>query len=83
MSFARYPTCKDSGVEWLGEVPGHWGVAPVKNLATIVNGYPFGSAQFDPAEGAPLIPFVDGVRTICFRPSAKTRLQMQVLERGV
>ena len=55
MSFARYPTYKDSGVEWLGEVPGHWGVAPVKNLATIVNGYPFDSAQFDPAQGAPLI----------------------------
>ena len=25
MSFARYPNYKDSGVEWLGEVPGHWG----------------------------------------------------------
>lgn len=26
MSFPRYPTYKPSGVEWLGEVPGHWGV---------------------------------------------------------
>ncbi len=26
MSFPRYPEYKDSGVEWLGEVPGHWGV---------------------------------------------------------
>ena len=25
MSFARYPAYKDSGVAWLGEVPGHWG----------------------------------------------------------
>ena len=24
MSFSRYPKYKDSGVEWLGEVPGHW-----------------------------------------------------------
>jgi len=24
MSFPRYPKYKDSGVEWLGEVPGHW-----------------------------------------------------------
>lgn len=24
MSFPRYPDYKDSGVEWLGEVPGHW-----------------------------------------------------------
>jgi type I restriction enzyme S subunit len=26
MSFPRYPTYKPSGVEWLGEVPEHWGV---------------------------------------------------------
>lgn len=26
MSFPRYPEYKDSGIEWLGEVPGHWEV---------------------------------------------------------
>lgn len=26
MSLPRYPEYKDSGVEWLGEVPGHWDV---------------------------------------------------------
>ena len=26
MSFPRYPSYKDSGVEWLGHVPAHWGV---------------------------------------------------------
>ncbi len=30
MSFARYPAYKDSGVEWLGEVPEHWEVRPLK-----------------------------------------------------
>ncbi len=30
MSLPRYPKYKYSGVEWLGEVPGHWGVAPFK-----------------------------------------------------
>lgn len=29
MSFPRYPEYKDSGVEWLGQVPKHWGVRPV------------------------------------------------------
>jgi hypothetical protein len=29
------------------------------------------------------VPFVDGVRTICLRPSAETRFQMQVLGGGV
>ncbi|MER2513118.1 MAG: restriction endonuclease subunit S [Nitrosomonas ureae] len=55
MSFPRYPIYKDSGVEWLGEVPAHWDVMPVKNLASIVNGYPFDSTFFDSAEGYPLI----------------------------
>ena len=30
MSFPRYPEYKDSGVEWLGEVPEHWGVNRLK-----------------------------------------------------
>ncbi|MDP1984800.1 MAG: restriction endonuclease subunit S [Sulfuritalea sp.] len=30
MSFPRYPNYKDSGVEWLGEVPEHWDVEPFK-----------------------------------------------------
>ena len=30
MSFPRYPVYKDSGVEWLGEVPGHWEVDRLK-----------------------------------------------------
>ena len=34
MSFARYPEYKDSGVEWLGEVPGHWKTAPLKSVST-------------------------------------------------
>lgn len=32
--YARYPAYKDSGVEWLGEVPEHWGVVPIKTAAT-------------------------------------------------
>ena len=35
MSFPRYPTYKRSGVEWLGEVPEHWGVKPLKTIASI------------------------------------------------
>jgi len=34
MSFPRYPKYKDSGVEWLGEVPEHWGVKPLKTVAS-------------------------------------------------
>jgi type I restriction enzyme, S subunit len=34
MSFPRYPDYKDSGVDWLGEVPAHWEVAPLKVATT-------------------------------------------------
>jgi len=30
MSFPRYESYKDSGVEWLGEVPELWGVVSLK-----------------------------------------------------
>lgn len=35
MSFPRYPDYKDSGVEWLGEVPGHWQLLRVRQVATL------------------------------------------------
>lgn len=38
MSFPRYPEYKYSGDEWLGEVPAHWDVAPIKREFSIVGG---------------------------------------------
>jgi type I restriction enzyme S subunit len=35
---------KDSGVEWLGEVPAHWEVKRLKHLAESIKAGPFGSA---------------------------------------
>lgn len=32
MTFPRYADYKDSGVEWLGEVPGHWAEKPLWTL---------------------------------------------------
>jgi type I restriction enzyme S subunit len=32
MSFPRYPEYKDSGVEWLGEIPTHWGTISGRRL---------------------------------------------------
>ena len=33
--FQPYPAHRDSGVEWLGEIPTHWKVERLKNLATL------------------------------------------------
>ncbi|WP_158007103.1 hypothetical protein [Acidithiobacillus caldus] len=32
--YPRYPAYKDSGVKWLGEVPEHWMVKPLKTPFT-------------------------------------------------
>ena len=44
---------KDSGVEWLGEIPAHWEVLPLKRLTKIRYGLGQPPAQLD--EGTPLI----------------------------
>ncbi len=38
MSLPRYPAYKDSGVAWLGEVPGHWEVLKLKRICTLRSG---------------------------------------------
>lgn len=38
MSFPRYPKYKDSGVEWLGEVPEHWTISSIKAFTDISGG---------------------------------------------
>ncbi len=35
MSFPAYPAYKKSDVEWLGEVPEHWILTPLKYLALL------------------------------------------------
>lgn len=38
MSIPRYGSYRESGVEWLGEVPSHWPTLPLKRLATLTTG---------------------------------------------
>lgn len=45
---------RDSGVEWLGEVPEHWDVSQLKHHVNTVNGFGFSSNDFQD-EGVPFI----------------------------
>lgn len=53
MSFPRYPEYKDSGADWLGEVPVHWDVCALKRLLEIQNGSDH--KHIEQAEGYPVI----------------------------
>lgn len=38
MTYPRYPRYKDSEIAWLGEIPEHWPIKPLKRTFTILNG---------------------------------------------
>jgi len=51
-SYKPYPEYRDSGVEWLGEIPAHWGVKRLKYLTRIVAGQsPPSTAVSDGTDG--------------------------------
>lgn len=54
MSLPRYPKYKDSGVEWIGEVPEHWELTPLKHLADFINGDAFKPSEWSES-GTPII----------------------------
>lgn len=46
---------KDSGVEWIGEIPDFWNIVPLKTCADILPGYAFSSDDFDIENGTALL----------------------------
>ncbi len=46
---------KDSGVEWIGEIPDFWNVVPLKTCSDILPGYAFSSDDFDTKNGTALL----------------------------
>jgi type I restriction enzyme S subunit len=45
--FNPYPAYKDSGVEWLGEIPVHWEVKPLKTASRLQTGLTLGKKYED------------------------------------
>ena len=55
-SFPRYPAYKDSGVEWLGEVPEHWEVGLLKRDFSVTLGKMLQTEPRSPSER--LLPYL-------------------------
>ena len=53
--YQQYEEYKDSGVEWLGEIPKDWKLKRIQESTSIINGYPFESSKFNPTKGMPLV----------------------------
>ena len=46
---------KDSGIEWIGEIPEHWDTYKLKRCSKFINGYAFNSNHFNKDKGIHVI----------------------------
>jgi len=51
----KYPKYKDSGVEWIGEIPEHWNCIKIGYFSKLITGFPFKSEEFDFEEGIKVV----------------------------
>ena len=66
-----YPKYKDSGVEWIGEVPEGWEKSKIKFCTEFINGYAFKSDDYVNNKGIPLIRIGDIKPEIDFNEAQK------------
>ena len=69
----RYDSYKDLGVEWIGEIPSHWGRKRLKHISESVNGYSFKSNDFDREYDVPVIRIGDVGESIDFTNCVKVK----------
>ncbi len=72
-----YPKTKNSGVEWLGEVPAHWEVRRLKRICRMA----YGDALADDMRRHGLIPVFGSNGQVGFHDSANTRAPCIVVGR--
>lgn len=72
MKYKKYPSYKDSGVEWLGKVPEHWELKAIKNVVKLQGGFAFKSEEFID-EGTPIIRIGDIQNNILFENCKKIK----------
>jgi type I restriction enzyme, S subunit len=64
---------KDSGVEWIGEIPSHWEVKRLKHITKSINGFSFKSDDFDREFDIPVIRIGDVGDVIDFGDCVKVK----------
>lgn len=69
----KYNKYKPSGVEWIGDIPEHWGKYRLKNISISVNGYSFKSDDFDREYDIPVIRIGDVGDIIDFEDCIKVK----------
>lgn len=87
MSFPAYPEYKDSGVEWLGELPQHWRVGCLKHalIELISGGTPesSNSAYWADGDGVPWVAISDMTKGLVINVTAKTITEDGLRSKGL
>ena len=71
---------KESGVEWIGEVPEHWGVKPLRAIGKCQNGISKGADYF--GSGFPFVSYGDVYKNIILPPEASGLAASSDLDRN-
>ena len=72
-----YPTMKDSGVEWLGEVPAHWKVLRLKQICRLA----YGDSLADTVRRDGAVPVLGSNGRVGFHDSANTKAPCIIIGR--
>jgi type I restriction enzyme S subunit len=84
----KYDSYKDSGIEWMGEIPSHWNISKSKFEINVINGYAFKSEDFQD-DGIPVVrigdlkpPHVDLTNAKCIDETKYKNLEAYTIVEG-
>jgi type I restriction enzyme S subunit len=77
--YAAYPAYRPSGIDWLGDIPEHWPLIPLKHRTKFINGMAFKPDEWS-TDGVPIIRIVNlngGDDFNCFEGNVNERYHVE------
>ena len=75
----KYDTYKDSGIQWIGQIPAGWKTSKLKYISKFINGFAFASNLFSPDEGCKVIRIGDICQTIDYNSCIRAKIDASVI----
>ena len=70
----------DSGIDWIGEIPEHWGVSRLKFYSVFINGFAFNSDVFTIDKGYKIIRIGDISQNLDFDGCVRANVETDSLQ---
>ena len=75
----KYDTYKDSGIQWIGQIPAGWKISKLKYISKFINGFAFASNLFSPDEGCKVIRIGDICQTIDYNSCIRAKIDASIV----